>query len=415
MSVSVPISILARVTAADISPLTIVVWQEMTSLFRLSTTGHERLIRALGELKSFSAIGDAIWFGFGIKHIVEIRSAGNATIYKSTTNDDSIRLLVIYGTAQSSNQVQVNSTAYFINSVDKVMSSYKQRFDSIISGTAPWNNCLFTTFGDSFTRLLGAKQDFGRLMGAAARVFKALTNSDTSGIFDSDDCISWFGFQPGGYCLPVLAETIIFLIWNVSALQLHAGLKPYHSGLRFIYQLHAGRAMTDTSFGERVNYQASVTDTLGGNISLPILSMDTGGSDLKVKLLVEESTGGLLVDLHFLGSAGTCRVGAYTMLKEIIENSGLVQGNHCDCARIDQTSSAISIVNGEGSVPEILQPRIYLRRLAGNPLARCVGLLVNREWMDAPILCQRECLPCCIKAAADLRGDHRRSLSYVIL
>ncbi|KAH7178852.1 hypothetical protein DER46DRAFT_633456 [Fusarium sp. MPI-SDFR-AT-0072] len=646
MSVSVPIPILARVTAANISPLTIVVGQEMTSLFRLSTTGHERLIRALGELKSFSAIGDAIWFGFGIKHIVRVLaetgkgltclmlctclseihppktcseilirfadvcdapdhlcpsasqllnlvgacsgtlksttfaciaeqfmafhrpyvndeymdeaadvarallavarvssgvlssitltggrscgwiaaiSAGNATIYKSTTNDDSIRLLVIYGTAQSSNQVQVNSTAYFINSVDKVMSSYKQRFDSIISGTAPWNNCLFTTFGDSFTRLLGAKQDFGRLMGAAARVFKALTNSDTSGIFDSDDCISWFGFQPveaynqaseslastcnchycsgdysraiGGYCLPVLAETIIFLIWNVSALQLHAGLKPYHSGLRFIYQLHAGRAMTDTSFGERygagtcreaywgdiahlvwlldlasvyhtaqflftnhlyplqthkaftaasamklhvvpgviqtnagrqysfvadktgtrVNYQASVTDTLGGNISLPILSMDTGGSDLKVKLLVEKSTGGLLVDLHFLGSAGTCRVGAYTMLKEIIENSGLVQGNHRDCARIDQTSSAISIVNGEGSVPEILQPRIYLRRLAGNPLARCVGLLVNREWMDAPILCQRECLPCCIKAAADLRGDHRRSLSYVIL
>ncbi|KAJ0153302.1 Uncharacterized protein HZ326_4307 [Fusarium oxysporum f. sp. albedinis] len=735
MSISVPISILARVTAADVSPLTIVVGQEMSSLFRLSTTGHERLIRALGELKSFSAIGDAIWFGFGIKHIVrvlaetgkgltclmlcaclseihppktcaeilirladvcdapdhlrpsasqwlnlvgacsgtlksttfaciaeqfmafhrpyvneeymdeaadvarallavarvssgvlssvtltggrscgwiaaigfyflglevEIRSADNATIYKSTTNDDSIRLLVIYGTAQSSNQVQVNSTAYFINSLDRVMA-HEQRFDSIISGTVPWNKCFSTTFGDSFGDLLGAKQDFGRLIGASARVFRGLTISDTSSIFNSNDRVDWFGFQPGqyghgfwhsatswfpellplgpnidfdtnmsvddaveaynlaseslartcnchycsgdcsrsmrGYCLPVLAETIIFLIWNVSALQIHTDLKPYHSGLRFIYQLHSGEAMTDPSFGEwyggdahreaywgnivrlvrrldlasvyhtaqflftndlyplqrckaftaasvgglcfyfdilrnvsdrpeeavtlhvvpgviqtnagrqysfiadktgtrsdgllgfdwigtrsfedtpqyKADYKASVTESLGGNISIPILGMDTGSSDLNVKFFIEESTSGLLVDLHFISAAGTSRVGAYTMLKEIIENSGLVQCTHRDCARMDQINCDISVIDGEGSVSDNLQPRIYVRRLAGNPLARCVGLLVNREWMDAPILRQRECIPCCVRTAANLRHDHRRSPSYVVL
>ncbi|KAF4958761.1 hypothetical protein FGADI_2105 [Fusarium gaditjirri] len=680
MSVSVPISILARVTAADISPLTIVVGQEMSSLFRLSTTGHERLITALGELKSFSAIGDVIWFGFGIKHIVrvlaetgkgltclmlcaclseihspntcaeilirlanacdapddirpsasqwlklvgacsgtlksttfaciaeqfmsfhgpytnedhadepgdvaeallavarvssgvlssatltggrscgwiaaigfyflglevEIRSADNATIYKSTTNDDSIRLLVIYGTSQSSQQVQVNSTAYFINSVDKVMSRHEQRFDSIITGTLPWNSCLFRTFGDSFTKLLRANQEFGYLMSAAARVFQGLANSDTSGIFNCDDCISWFGFQPGqyghgfwhsaaswfpellvlgrnvgldtgmsideaveaynqasedlasickchycsktysrstrGYCLPVLAETIIFLTWNISALQIHTDLKPYHSGLRFIYELHSGEASTDPSFGRwyrgsacddaywgdivhlvqrldlasvyhtaqflftnnlyplqrckaftaasigglcfyfdilrnvsdrpeeavtlhvvpgviqtkagrqysfiadktgtrsggllgfdgrvkysyeitssyRTDYQAGVVDTLGGNISIPILATDTGSSDLNVKLFLEESTSGLLVDLHFISAAGTSRVGAYTMLKEIIENSGLVKCTHRDCARMDQINCDISVIDGEGSVPYHLRSRIY--------------------------------------------------------
>jgi hypothetical protein len=60
MSVSVPISVLARVSAADVSPLTIVVGQEISSLFKLSTAGHERLAKALSELRSFSAIGDAI-------------------------------------------------------------------------------------------------------------------------------------------------------------------------------------------------------------------------------------------------------------------------------------------------------------------------------------------------------------------
>ncbi|KAF5655284.1 hypothetical protein F25303_692 [Fusarium sp. NRRL 25303] len=713
MSVSVPISILARVTAADVSPLTIVVGQEMSSLFRLSATGHERLIKALGELKSFSAIGDAIWFGFGIKHIVrvlaetnkglacltlcgclseihppkacadllirlasvcdapddlrpspsqwinlveacsgtlksttfaciaeqfmafhqhsfveegrdeaenvarallavarvssgvlssvtltggrscgwiaaiglyflglevEIRSANNATIYKSTTDDDSIRILVIYGPAQSSNQVQVNGAAYFINSLDNLILSYEQRFDSVMSGTFHWENCLSTTFGDSFGQLLEAKEDFGRLIGAAALVFQGLTSSIPSSKFDFNDCIKWFGFQQSQYgigfahsvtslfpelsplrpyirlnmsmsiddsveaynqayetlastchcchcnkndlnpqlfCLPVLAETIIFLAWNVSALRIHADLKPYHSGLIFIYQINAGETM-DTRFGERyeagrhrkacrgsisqlvqlldlasiyhtaqflftndlyplrevsdrpenamtlhvipgviqtkagrkysfitdrtgpmpdgllgfdwidnfsyqrtveysIDYQASIIEALGGNITIPVLDMDTGSSDLSVKLFVEESTSGLLVDLHFISNAGTCRVGAYAMLKEIIENSGLVQCTHRDCPRMDQINCNVSIADGEGSMPENLQPRIYLRRLAGNPLARCVGLLADREWMETPILRQRECIPCCVRTAANMRHDHSMSPSYVIL
>ncbi|KAF5684310.1 hypothetical protein FCIRC_4014 [Fusarium circinatum] len=735
MSVTLPISILARVATADVSPLTIVVGQEMSSLFRLSTTGHERLNKALGELKSFSAIGDAIWFGFGIKHIVrvlaetnkglacltlcgclseihppkacaeilirlasvcdapddlrpsssqwinlveacsgtlksttfaciaeqfmafhqpyfveeyrdeaediarallavarvssgvlssvtlaggrscgwiaaigfyflgleiEIRSADNASVYKSTTSDDSIRILVIYGTAQSSKQVQVNSTGYFINSLDNLILSYEQRFDSVMSGTIHWSNCLSTTFGDSFGKLLKAKENFGQLIGAAALAFKGLTNSVPSSNFDCSDWNKWFGFQQSQYgvgfahsvtslfpelmplrpyicldmntsiddsvkaysqayknlarvcqccdcnqndlnarscCLPMLAETIIFLTWNVSALRIHADLKPYHSGLMFIYQINAGETMNDSSFGERygvgrhreacrgsisqlvqlldlasiyhtaqflftnnlyplqvckafsatsvggiciyfnilrevsdrpenamilhvapgviqtkagrkysfitdrtgprpdgllgfdwpdnlsyqrdvqyrIDYQASITETLGGSISIPILSMDTGSSDLNVKLFVEESTSGLLVDLHFLSSAGDCRVGVYTMLKEIIEKSGLVYCTHRHCARMDQINCDISVIDGEGSVPQNLQPRIYLRRLAGNPLARCVGLFVNREWMDVPILRQGECIPCCIRTAAEMRYEHRESPSYVIL
>ncbi|VZI14788.1 unnamed protein product [Fusarium fujikuroi] len=675
MSVSVPISILARVTAADISPLTIVVGQEMSSLFRLSTTGHERLIKALGELKSFSAIGDAIWFGFGIKHIVrvlaethkgltcltlcaclseihtpkacaeilirladacdapedlrpsasqwinlveacsgtlrsttfaciaeqfmafhrhhvsetyadeaadvakallavarvssgvlssvtltggrscgwiaaigfyflglevEIRSADYATIYKSTTNYDSIRLLVIYETAQSP-QVQVSSTEYFINSIDNVMSSPEQRFDTVMSGTIQWGRCLSTTFGEPIGQLLKAKEDFGLLIGAAALVFQGLTNSETSSISDGEDGISWFGFRQSqygigfansvtslfpelsrlfpyirrnmnmsvddsvkaydrayenltgfckcyrcsnsedswSYCLGTLAETIIFLTWNVSALQIHADLKPYHSGLIFIYQLHSREAMAwgicfyfdilrevsdrpedimtlhvvpgiiQTKAGRKysfiadktstmhnnllhldprdnmlhqrtaeykVNYQARITEKLRGNMSISTLSMDTGSSDLNVKLCVEESTSGLLVDLHFLSFAGTCRVGAYTMLKEIIENSGLVSCTHRNCPGMNQINCNVSVADGEGSMPEDLPPKVYVRRLAGNPLARCVGLLVNRAWRDPPpILRQGECIPCCVRTAANMRYDHPMSPSYVIL
>ncbi|KAM5513575.1 ankyrin repeat-containing protein [Fusarium oxysporum f. sp. phaseoli] len=738
MSVSAPISVLARVSAADVSPLTIVVGQEISSLFKLSTAGHERLAKALSELRSFSAIGDAIWFGFGIKHLVrvlaetnkgltlltlcgclaeihtqkacaeiliklayvsgapdelrpsasqwinlvgacsgtlksttfgciaqqfmafyggyvfaeylddaegvaraflavahvssgalesvtltggrscgwiaamgfyflgldvEIRSPDNVSIYKSTPNEDSVRILVIYGTSLASDQIQVNCTAYFIKSIDSLVSSYEERFDSIMCGTIHWESSLSRTFGIPFEKLLGAKIEFGALVGYAARVFQGLANSEASSIFDVHDRISWFGFQTSqyghgfanalvsffpelsqlaphihvdmqmsldasvgayeeasnalsaicgsdccsggvhssfggrGYCLPVLAETIISLVWNLSALQLHADLKPYHSGLRFLYELHAGRASTDASFGERygagknngsywgditdlvrlldlasvyhtaqflfttnlyplkrrsaltavsvgglcfyfdilrnvsdrpekamvlhvvpgviqttagreyqfiadktaawsegllgfdwrdnssfeataefkTDYQAKVTETVGGNISIPSLDMDTGSSDLDVRLFIEESAGGLLVDLHFISLAGTCRVGAYTMLKEIIENSGLVHCAHRNCARLDQFSCDISTLDGEGCRPEGLQGKLHVRRLVGNTLARCVGLLVNREWTEPAILRGRECIPYCIRTAINLRPDYQRSPSYVIL
>ncbi|KAF5548218.1 hypothetical protein FNAPI_8322 [Fusarium napiforme] len=474
MSVTLPVSILARVTAADVSPLTIVVGQEMSSLFRLSTTGHERLNKALGELKSFSAIGDAIWFGFGIKHIVrvlaetdkglacltlcgclseihppkacaeilirlasvcdapddlrpsssqwinlieacsgtlksttfaciaeqfmafhqhsfveeytdeaedvarallavarvssgvlssvtlaggrscgwiaaigfyflgleiEIRNADNASVFKSTTNDDSIRVLVIYGTAQSSNQVQVNRTGYFINSLDNIILSYEQRFDSVMSGTLHWDSCLSTTFGDSFGQLLKAKEDFGQLIGAAALVFQGLTNSATN------ICKAFSATSVGGICFYFnILRDVSDRPENAMTLHVVPGVIQTNAGRRHSFITDRTGPRPDGLLGYdwqdnfsyqrtaecRIDYQASITESLGGNISIPVLSMDTGSSDLNVKLFVEESAVGLLVDLHFLSSAGNCRVGAYAMLKEIIENSGLVpRGRLC--------------------------------------------------------------------------------------
>ncbi|KAM6513844.1 hypothetical protein FALCPG4_015053 [Fusarium falciforme] len=737
MTVSIPVSILTRVTAADVSPLTIVVGQEMSSLFQLSTTGYARLTEALGELKSFSAIGDVIWFGFGIKHIlrvlaettkgltcltlcgclseihppktcaeilirladacgapdelrpspqqwinlveacsgilksttfgciaeqfmtfyghhavhgyvddakdvakallaiarvssgvlesatltggrscgwiaaigyyflgldVEIRSTDDTILYKSTTKDDSIRIFVIYGATRSSNQVQVSSTAYFVETIEDIMSSWEDRFESLMSGSVPWENCIFRTFGASAVQLFDAGVEFGALIGSAARVFQGLTKSDPSSIFTIDDRQVWFGFQPGQYghgfvdsaislfpelaqlrnyihvnrrislddsveayakasediaaicrcrhcsrgpidkstgpyCLAVLAETIISLVWNLSALQLHADLKPYHSGLRFMYELHSGDAETDSSFGERyggskcreaywgdivhlvrlldlasvyhtaqflfttslhpqrtcsaftaasvggicfyfdllqnvsdrperamilhvvpgaiqtragrrysfvtdkagmrstgllgfdwrdnnsfedtpefrLTYPSKPAEMFAGSSLDPMLALDTGSPDLEANLIIEESAGGLLADLYFVGLAGSCRVGAYAMLREVIEHSGLVQCAHRDYITIDRSSSNISVLDGEGLVPQKIQPMVYLRRLHGNAFARCVGLLAKREWTDPVILRGWECIPCCIKTAVELHENNFSSSAYVIL
>ncbi|KAK3386708.1 hypothetical protein B0H63DRAFT_447622 [Podospora didyma] len=85
MIVSIPVSILTRLAAADVGPLTAIVGEQMASMFCISTPGHARLTEALSKLKSFSAIGDAIWSGFGIKHIW-INLVGTCSgILRSTT------------------------------------------------------------------------------------------------------------------------------------------------------------------------------------------------------------------------------------------------------------------------------------------------------------------------------------------
>jgi len=68
--VSIPVSILQRLADVDLSPHTIIVSQKMFSSFCLSELGRKRLENALQNLYSCSSVGDVIWFGFGIKHVV---------------------------------------------------------------------------------------------------------------------------------------------------------------------------------------------------------------------------------------------------------------------------------------------------------------------------------------------------------
>ncbi|KAK4246731.1 hypothetical protein C7999DRAFT_32881 [Corynascus novoguineensis] len=75
-------SVLAHLAAADIMPNTVMVGQQMVSMSILSTRGMQRLTDAPERMHSCSSIGDAIWFGFGIQHIVRemARTAQGVTL-----------------------------------------------------------------------------------------------------------------------------------------------------------------------------------------------------------------------------------------------------------------------------------------------------------------------------------------------
>ena len=63
------ISILARLSGSGVEPLTILVAQELCSTIRLSREGEKRVRDALSSLHYFSAFGDVLWFGFGVRHV----------------------------------------------------------------------------------------------------------------------------------------------------------------------------------------------------------------------------------------------------------------------------------------------------------------------------------------------------------
>ncbi|KAH8669735.1 hypothetical protein BGZ60DRAFT_431165 [Tricladium varicosporioides] len=433
--VTIPLSILERLAGADLSPHTILVAQNLSSIFYLSEVGTERLESALQSLHSCSSVGEVVWFGFGIKHVVRrlaeirqglacialcgalselhpskacasilmelshacdvpdevrpspqqwinivetcsgvlrpttfrsvagqfmafhgrdrsygsidnykdiaaalqavgrvssgslesitlaggrscgwiaafgfwflglhvrIQNSEGEVLYSSTDLDFYIKIVVIYGDSQTS-QVQVQEAAYFIKTLHDIFFSSEERFDSVMSGSVPWNTCFRSTFGSSALELIKYPEDFGRLICLSSRIFDGISKSEPSEIFNRRSRQSWFGFQPRqrgkrfvwfandqfpelsintdqmeesstytldrsvaeynlqlhkisvsctcrsctkgstqhSYCHPILAETIIFLVWNLAGIQIHRDLQPFRSGLQSIYELVA--------------------------------------------------------------------------------------------------------------------------------------------------------------------------------
>ncbi|OAL02322.1 hypothetical protein IQ06DRAFT_304520 [Phaeosphaeriaceae sp. SRC1lsM3a] len=65
------VSILARLAGSGVDAVTILVAQKVMSTLRISTQGEMDVAKALSALNAFGSFGDALWFGFGVKHVVK--------------------------------------------------------------------------------------------------------------------------------------------------------------------------------------------------------------------------------------------------------------------------------------------------------------------------------------------------------
>ena len=69
-AVSFGIGFLVRLSKAGVEPLTVVTVQATLSKLKLSNSGEERVQNAVQNLRAFPSFNSALWFGFGIRHII---------------------------------------------------------------------------------------------------------------------------------------------------------------------------------------------------------------------------------------------------------------------------------------------------------------------------------------------------------
>ncbi len=69
-TVQFSVGVLGRMSRAGLEALTVTVGQALCSIFLLESKVQKHLGEILGELKAFNSFGKAIWFGFGLKHIL---------------------------------------------------------------------------------------------------------------------------------------------------------------------------------------------------------------------------------------------------------------------------------------------------------------------------------------------------------
>ena len=70
--VTATVSVLSRLSAANVDPFTISVAQALAGQLKLSTAGVARMNECLHSLEAFVSLDSAMWFGFGHKHVVRL-------------------------------------------------------------------------------------------------------------------------------------------------------------------------------------------------------------------------------------------------------------------------------------------------------------------------------------------------------
>lgn len=69
-TVSASVGFLSRMSSAGIDPFTVAVGQAVASRFQMSRLGTHRLQSAVNSLRHASMMGEVLWFGFGIDHVL---------------------------------------------------------------------------------------------------------------------------------------------------------------------------------------------------------------------------------------------------------------------------------------------------------------------------------------------------------
>ncbi|KFY02187.1 hypothetical protein O988_02339 [Pseudogymnoascus sp. VKM F-3808] len=141
-TVNFTIEVLGRLSKAGVEPLTVAMGQGIFSCFHLDPDGEKRFSDAIARLKAFSSYGNAMWFGFGVKHIVRTLSE---TEQGATCGAICACLSVSYD-------------KFFCSKVLKALADQQRTPNSLMPSLSQWaalvNICSGAVLGSRFPQLV---------------------------------------------------------------------------------------------------------------------------------------------------------------------------------------------------------------------------------------------------------------------
>ncbi len=103
------------------------------------------------------------------------------TIWKNCSEDQDPQLLVIYQKDMVENSVHCVGQTYRLPDARQIIRRRDgSTQESILSGRVPWEKAFDYTFNNDFKRLMKLETDFGKAIGCAARIYRALFEADGS-------------------------------------------------------------------------------------------------------------------------------------------------------------------------------------------------------------------------------------------
>lgn len=174
---------------------------------------------SIGSLASITLVGGAAcgwvaafahWF---LSFDVEIRRSdrGKEILYSSSL-DGQAAISVVYDVRGSNDDLMVRRTnrTYIVRDLEEdLFLRVRDRSVHCFSGRVPWENALAAAFGPQ-ARILLQRQELGLMLGAAARIFLAIYETDQD-VSRLDRRKTWPGYGGGSFALGYLQSAVRWL------------------------------------------------------------------------------------------------------------------------------------------------------------------------------------------------------------
>lgn len=142
------------------------------------------------ELRAVTIIGgaDAGWLAalaewlFGCT--VKVTSDDGFPLYQNVQEGEEVQLHFIFtapweNASHKSQELELQGKTYILENVSQLFQEEGRHFDAhVVSGRVRWEHALSMAFMADFQKLMGMSNTLGKLIGSAARIFKAVAHSD---------------------------------------------------------------------------------------------------------------------------------------------------------------------------------------------------------------------------------------------